>query len=82
MFDVLVAGDGELAVLRAVAPDNPKAVDSDKNGGKCFLSDKVYDTTPTRARHLVDLQSYRYSIEGFSAASLIAQLGHQATPVP
>src|SRR5262249_563757 len=31
--------------------------------------------TPWPARHLVDLRSYKYAIEGHSATSLIAQLG-------
>ncbi len=30
---------------------------------------------PWPARHLVDVESYRYEIEGFPAISLIAQLG-------
>src|SRR5262249_46225738 len=34
-----------------------------------------YDATPFPARHLVDLRSYRYTIEGSPSTSLIAQLG-------
>ena len=75
MFDVLVAGDGELAVLRAVEPDSPKILDGDDNRGDLFLTDKTYETMPAPARHLVDLHSYKYAVEGFPATSLIAQLG-------
>lgn len=75
MFDVLVAGDGELAILRAVQPDSPKILDGDDNRGDLFLTDKVYEALPAPARHLVDLRSYKYTVEGFPATSLIAQLG-------
>ena len=75
LFDVLVAGDGELAVFVALGPNPPKVVDGDDNKGELFLSDETYDALPMPARHLVDLGSYNYSIEGHRATSLIAQLG-------
>ncbi len=75
MFDVLVAGDGEIAIIRAVQPDSPKFLDGDDNRGEFFLTDKTYETMPAPARHLVDLRSYKYAVEGFPATSLIAQLG-------
>jgi radical SAM superfamily enzyme YgiQ (UPF0313 family) len=75
VFDVLCAGDGELAVLRAIQPDSPKLLDGDDNHGNFFLSDKIYEAMPRPARHLVDLSSYHYSIDGSPATSLIAQLG-------
>lgn len=75
MFDVLVAGDGELAIARAVEPDSPKILDGDDNRGAFFLSDEIYEAMPSPARHLVDLRSYKYAVEGFPATSLIAQLG-------
>jgi radical SAM superfamily enzyme YgiQ (UPF0313 family) len=74
-FDVLVAGDGELAVHRAMDEDAPKLIDGDDHKGAFFMSDDVYTATPAPARHLVDLATYRYSIEGHPATSLIAQLG-------
>jgi radical SAM superfamily enzyme YgiQ (UPF0313 family) len=40
-----------------------------------FLSDAGLEALPWPARHLVDVDSYHYSIEGFPAISLIAQLG-------
>ncbi len=75
MFDVLVAGDGELAVLRALDPNAPKLLDADDHKGPLFMSDETYDASPPPARHLVDMVSYQYSIEGHRATSLIAQLG-------
>jgi len=75
MFDTLVAGDGELAVLQAVEPGAPALLDGDDNKGPFFMSDAMFDASPRPARHLVDMSSYRYTIEGRSATSLIAQLG-------
>ena len=74
-FDVLCAGDGEISVLTAILPDSPRIVDGDDRKGGFFMSDDFYDRTPRPARHLVDLPSYRYAIEGHPATSLIAQLG-------
>jgi radical SAM superfamily enzyme YgiQ (UPF0313 family) len=39
------------------------------------MNDEIYTRTPEPARHLVDLKSYKYSVESFPATSLIAQLG-------
>jgi anaerobic magnesium-protoporphyrin IX monomethyl ester cyclase len=74
-FDVLCTGDGEVAILRAIQPDSPSLVDGDDRKGEYFMSDEFYDATPFPARHLVDLTSYHYTIEGSEATSLIAQLG-------
>ena len=74
-FDVLVAGDGELAVLDAMSPTSSRVVDGDEPKGGYFLTDAQFTSTPFPARHLVDMSSYHYSIEGREATSLIAQLG-------
>jgi anaerobic magnesium-protoporphyrin IX monomethyl ester cyclase len=74
-FDVLCSGDGELAIFKALAPDAPKVIDGDDPKGGLFLTDRMFSDSPMPARHLVDLESYRYSIEGHRATSLIAQLG-------
>jgi radical SAM superfamily enzyme YgiQ (UPF0313 family) len=74
-FDVLCSGDGELAILAALANDAPKFIDGDDPKGGFFLTDKMFSELPEPARHLVDLGSYHYSIEGRNATSLIAQLG-------
>ncbi|MCW2249542.1 radical SAM superfamily enzyme YgiQ (UPF0313 family) [Azospirillum fermentarium] len=75
MFDVLVTGDGERAVFAALAPDAPKVIDGDDNKGPYFLSNADFTASPLPARHLIDLNTYKYSIEGSPATSLIAQLG-------
>lgn len=75
MFDVLVSGDGEMAIFAALADDAPAVVDGDDPQGGFFLSDAAYTESPFPARHLVDVPSYHYEIAGFNATSLIAQLG-------
>jgi anaerobic magnesium-protoporphyrin IX monomethyl ester cyclase len=75
IFDVMVSGDGEFAALEAFDPDCPRVIDGDDPKGGMFMSNAQYDALPMPARHLVDLTSYNYQIEGFRATSLIAQLG-------
>jgi anaerobic magnesium-protoporphyrin IX monomethyl ester cyclase len=74
-FDILCAGDGEIAVLRAIMPDSPSIVDGDDRKSGFFMTNEIYEATPLPARHLVDLKSYKYTIEGQDSTSLIAQLG-------
>ncbi|SKA37872.1 Radical SAM superfamily enzyme YgiQ, UPF0313 family [Enhydrobacter aerosaccus] len=74
-FDVLCSGDGELAIFEALKPEPPKMVDGDDPKGGLFLSDQMFTIGPPPARHLVDLESYKYTIEGHRATSLIGQLG-------
>lgn len=74
-FDVLCSGDGELAIFEALKENAPKMIDGDDPKGGLFLTDRMFTESPMPARHLVDLKSYRYSIEGHRATSLIAQLG-------
>ncbi|MFA6310329.1 MAG: radical SAM protein [Sterolibacterium sp.] len=74
-FDVMVSGDGEYAVFELFDKDCPKVVDGDDNKGPFFMSNAQYESLPMPARHLVDMDSYKYSIDGFPATSLIAQLG-------
>ncbi len=75
LFDVLVSGDGELAVFECFRVDCPKVVDGDDMRGGFFMRDQTYEMLPMPARHLVDLGTYKYKVEGFNATSLIAQLG-------
>lgn len=75
LTDVLVSGDGEIAVFTALRADAPKLVDGDDPKGGMFLTNQSYDATPLPARHLVQLSSYKYEIEGKPSTSLIAQLG-------
>lgn len=73
-FDRLVAGDGENA-LAAFTDKAPVVVDADDPGSSMFLSDAALDQLPLPARHLVDVESYHYTIDGHRATSVIAQLG-------
>lgn len=75
IFDLLVSGDGEYAVAELFRPDCPKVIDADDNKGPLFMSNADYESIPGPARHLVDMSSYHYAIEGFPSTSLIAQLG-------
>jgi anaerobic magnesium-protoporphyrin IX monomethyl ester cyclase len=77
LFDVVVAGDGEDAIFEAIQclQTNQQLVDADDPKGSLFLTDRRLEQTPPPARHLIDLESYRYRIEGYRATSLIAQLG-------
>jgi radical SAM superfamily enzyme YgiQ (UPF0313 family) len=75
MFDVIVPGDGEMAVFEALQEGAPKIIDGDEPKGGLFMTNSDYDATPWPARHLVDVDSYHYAIEGHRAVSVIAQLG-------
>lgn len=75
MFDTVVVGDGEKAIFAALADDAPQIIDADDRRGQWWLSRGEYEESPWPARHLIDLKSYKYEIEGFQATSLIAQLG-------
>ena len=74
-YDVLVAGDGEEAIFRAIRPGAPRVIDADAPGSALFLTSAQLTTQPLPARHLVDVDSYHYSIDGVRALSMIAQLG-------
>ncbi len=75
MFDVLVTGDGELAVFEALGDAPPKLVDGDDPKSEFFLNNRSLTELPFPARHLVDVDSYHYTIDGVRALSMIAQLG-------
>lgn len=72
-FDVVVAGDGEKAIFKAIGDYPPYLIDADDPKGSLFLKGEELDLWP--ARHLVDMDSYHYTIDGERATSLIAQLG-------
>jgi len=77
-FDVLVAGDGESAIFLALelaASECPALIDADEPKSSLFLTSSALTKLPFPARHLVDVDSYHYAIDGHRALSLIAQLG-------
>jgi radical SAM superfamily enzyme YgiQ (UPF0313 family) len=73
-FDVLVCGDGETMIRDALVL-NQGIIDGDNRKSVYFLGNKQFSELPLPARHLVDVDSYRYTIEGKKSVSLIAQLG-------
>ena len=74
-FDVVVAGDGERAIFVAASDAPPPLVDADDPKSALFLQGAALARLPFPARHLVDVGSYHYTIDGARALSLIAQLG-------
>jgi radical SAM superfamily enzyme YgiQ (UPF0313 family) len=75
LFDVLVVGDGETAIFEALKANPERIIDADERLGGMFMDDAIYASMPMPARHLVDMNSYHYAIEGHRATTLIAQLG-------
>ncbi len=74
IFDVLVCGDGELTIFEALKIEKG-IIDADDRKSPYFLTNQQFSDLPMPARHLVDVDSYRYEIEGKKSTSLIAQLG-------
>lgn len=75
VFDVIVAGDGEDAIGLAIQDNAPHIIDADDPKSPLFLTNAKLNELPFPARHLVDVESYHYQIDGERAISLIAQLG-------
>jgi len=73
-FDTLVAGDGEGAALDALRL-RPQVVDADDMKSALFLTSNDFSDSPWPARHLLDLDSYHYEVDGHRASSIIGQLG-------
>jgi len=77
-FDVLVAGDGETAIFPALKlsrAECPAFIDADDPKSPLFLTNETLTQLPFPSRHLIDVDSYHYAIDGRRALSLIAQLG-------
>jgi anaerobic magnesium-protoporphyrin IX monomethyl ester cyclase len=72
-FDVVVAGDGEKAIFTAL--HSRGLVDADDPKGILWNTSKDFEESPWPARHLIDMDSYHYTIDGVKATSAIAQLG-------
>lgn len=75
-FDVLVCGDGERAIWPALSDETTgMLVDADIPASDLFLKNADLDVEPFAARHLIDLNSYHYTIDGARANVVIGQLG-------
>lgn len=73
VFDAVVAGDGERAILTALGQDG--LIDADDPKSPLFLSVADVATAPWPLRELIDLNSYHCWVDGEPATSVIAQLG-------
>jgi radical SAM superfamily enzyme YgiQ (UPF0313 family) len=74
LFDVLICGDGELAINEVIKKDLTGIVDVEKSKD-LFLTNDKYNSLPFPARHLIDMDSYNYTIDGYKATNLICQMG-------
>jgi radical SAM superfamily enzyme YgiQ (UPF0313 family) len=74
-FDVVVTGDGEKAIFAATQPQAFGHIDADDPNSPLWVTEKDLAGLDLPARHLVDLDSYHYTVEGERATSLIGQLG-------
>jgi radical SAM superfamily enzyme YgiQ (UPF0313 family) len=74
-FDVVIAGDGEKTIGLALDSHAHGLIDADEPTTSFFLTRADLNEAPLPARHLIDLASYRYTIDGHRTTSLIAQLG-------
>lgn len=80
IFDVLVSGDGEHAIMQLITGMRlgvriPKLIDADDPSGPLFLTKSNLNQMPIASRHLIDLNSYHYEIDGYRTHSMIGQLG-------
>lgn len=73
VFDCVVAGDGERAIFRALQENG--LIDADDPRSSLWQTSKDFTDSPWPARHLVDVGSYRYSVDGEPALSMVTQLG-------
>lgn len=72
-FDRIVCGDGEFAVFKSL--EGNKYVDADDVKSELFLTDDAFNTLPFPARELIDVDSYKFTINNKKGLSLIGQLG-------
>lgn len=73
--DILVSGDGEKAIFTALEDNAPRLIDANIRNSPLFISNNEFDKGVFPARHLIDLKSYHYTIDGTDATSVIGQLG-------
>lgn len=72
-FECVVAGDGEKAILHAL--NEYGLIDADDPQSPLWNTSKEFTESPWPARHLVDVDSYHYTVDGEKALSMVTQLG-------
>jgi radical SAM superfamily enzyme YgiQ (UPF0313 family) len=72
-FDAVVAGDGEVAIFRAMKENG--LIDADDPGSALWQKSSDFEASPWPSRHLIDMESYHYSVDGRRATSAVFQLG-------
>lgn len=72
-FDCIVAGDGEKAIFHAL--NEYGLIDADDPKSLLWNTSKEFSESPWPARHLVDINSYHYTVDGERALSMVSQLG-------
>lgn len=72
-FDTVVAGDGERAIFSAIKESG--LIDADNPKSEMWQSSADFNESAWPARHLVDVESYHYTVDGERALSLVGQLG-------
>jgi anaerobic magnesium-protoporphyrin IX monomethyl ester cyclase len=72
-FDCVVAGDGEKAIHHALSEYG--LIDADDPKSPMWQTSKDFTESPWPARHLVDVDSYHYILDGERALSMVTQLG-------
>lgn len=75
LADILVSGDAEISIFQAIRSDAPHVIDGDYLDSPFFLQRGTLDQFPFPARHLIDMDSYHFYIDGIRATSLIGMLG-------
>ena len=73
--DILVSGDAEISIFQAISADAPHIIDGDHLDSPFFLQRGTLDQFPFPSRHLIDMESYHFYINGVRATSLIGMLG-------
>src|SRR3990167_6913144 len=68
MFDCVVRGDGEEAIIQAIRSDAPHLIDASN-----VVKGELRYIRP--ARHLVDMNSYRYTLQGLKGTSAMFSTG-------
>jgi len=74
LVDKVVIGYGDLAIIKAIEDDSNKIIDTELDQG-LRVTNEIYEKLPMPARHLIDIESYKYEIDNKKATSLVCQLG-------